>query len=159
LTFASPYSAGAAAQAALAGQSQLRRGGRDGRRAGQREEGGLDAYRHGRERQGRPYGFPAAKLDSGPLHDSHRARLRSRWPRRADVAAGKPAALDLKLKNDFRPAAQLSNGEWMASVPAPTTRKGFAAQLLGCHTLERIVALALYADAFMKTDPPRMQGY
>jgi len=44
-------------------------------------------------------------------------------PDSAEVAAGKAATADLKLKKTSDLAAQLSNGEWLASFPAPTSRR------------------------------------
>src|SRR5262249_32968180 len=56
-------------------------------------------------------------------------------------------------------ASQLSNGEWMSSVPGTDAQKGMLLNCVGCHTLERIVRSPYGADAFMKTVLPRMQGY
>src|SRR5207342_3591109 len=71
------------------------------------------------------YAFPAAKLEPG----TYALRIRAVGyeldvPRAAEVAAGKTAALDLKLKKTSDLAAQLSNGEWMASVPGTDPQKG-----------------------------------
>jgi streptogramin lyase len=106
------------------------------------------------------YAFPAAKLEPG----SYALRIRAvGWelegPGSARVSAGKTAALDLKLKKTSDLAAQLSNGEWMASVPGTDQQKGVLLNCVGCHTLERVVRSQYDADAFTKTVLPRMQGY
>jgi len=106
------------------------------------------------------YAFPAAKLEPG------RYALRIRavgydldGAAAAEVAAGKTATLDLKLKKASDLAAQLSNGEWMASVPGTDQQKGVLLNCVGCHTLERVMRSQYDADAFTKTVLPRMQGY
>jgi streptogramin lyase len=105
------------------------------------------------------YSFPAAKLEPG------RYALRIRavgydldGPGTAEVAAGKTSTLDLKLKKAADLAAQLSNGEWLASMPGTDQQKGQLLNCVGCHTIERIVRSPHNADAFM-TVLPRMQGY
>jgi streptogramin lyase len=106
------------------------------------------------------YAFPAAKLEAG----TYALRIRAvGWEldsvKSAEVAAGKTASLDLKLKKTADLAAQLSNGEWMASVPGTDQQKGVLLNCVGCHTLERVVRSQYDADAFTKTILPRMQGY
>jgi streptogramin lyase len=106
------------------------------------------------------YAFPAAKLEPG----SYALRIRAVGfdldaPRNADVSAGKTATLDLKVKKAADLAAQLSNGEWMASVPGTDQQKGVLLNCVGCHSLERVVRSQYDADAFTKTILPRMQGY
>ncbi len=106
------------------------------------------------------YSFPAAKLEPG----HYAVRIRAvgydlDGPGAVEVAARKTATLDLKLKKTSDLAAQLSNGEWMASVPGTDQQKGLLLNCVGCHTLERIVRSPYDADSFMKTILPRMQGY
>src|SRR5712691_6036444 len=67
--------------------------------------------------------------------------------------------LDLKLRKTSDLAAQLSNGEWMASVPGTDQQKGQLLNCVGCHTLERVARSQYDADSFTKTILPRMQGY
>src|SRR5215470_107927 len=106
------------------------------------------------------YAFPAGKLDPG----RYAIRIRAvgydlEGPGEAEVAAGKATSLDLKLRKTSDLAAQLSNGEWMASVPGNDAQKGLLLNCVGCHTLERVARSSYDADAFMKTVLPRMQGY
>src|SRR5437879_4234792 len=106
------------------------------------------------------YAFPAAKLEPG----TYALRIRAVGyeldsGKSAEVAAGKTATLDLKLKKTSDLAAQLSNGEWMASVPGTDQQKDTLRNCVGCHTLERVVRSPHDADAFTKTVLPRMQGY
>jgi virginiamycin B lyase len=106
------------------------------------------------------YAFPAAKLEPG------RYALRIRavgydldGAGSAEISAGRTATLDLKLRKTSDLAAQLSNGEWLASVPGTDQQKGQLLNCVGCHTLERVVRSQYDADAFTKTILPRMQGY
>jgi virginiamycin B lyase len=110
------------------------------------------------DEQGR-YSFPAVRLEPG--HYSLRVRavgydLDS--PAAADVAANTRATVDLKLRKTEDLASQLSNGEWIASVPGTDQQKTGLLNCLGCHTLERIVKSRYGADDFMQV-LPRMQGY
>src|SRR5207302_1963544 len=75
-----------------------------------------------------------------------------------DVAAGKSATADLKLRRTEDLASQLSNGEWIASVPGSDPQKSSLLNCIGCHTLERVVKSAHKADGFMQV-LPRMQDY
>jgi virginiamycin B lyase len=105
------------------------------------------------------YGFPASRLEPG--HYSLRMRAVGYdldGPAAADVAAGKTASVDLKLRKTEDLASQLSNGEWIASVPGTDQQKIGLLNCMGCHTLERIVRSRYSADDFMQV-LPRMQGY
>jgi len=106
------------------------------------------------------YAFPAAKLEPG----TYSLRIRAvgydlDGAGSAEVAAAGTATLDLKLKKTSDLAAQLSNGEWMASVPGTDQQKDTLRNCVGCHTLQRVVHSQYDADAFTKTILPRMQGY
>src|SRR5438067_6507427 len=75
------------------------------------------------------------------------------------TVTNKGAVADLTLKKTQDLAAQLSNGEWLASVPGTDRQKDLLLNCVGCHTLERIARSRYDADAFTKTVLPRMQGY
>jgi virginiamycin B lyase len=66
------------------------------------------------------------------------------------------AALTLGKTEDL--AAQLSNAEWIASVPGTDLQKNGLLNCIGCHTLERIVRSRHDATEFMDT-MRRMSGY
>src|SRR5262245_37686286 len=106
------------------------------------------------------YAFPASKLEPG----RYSLRIRAvgydlAGPDSAEVVAGKTATADLKLKKTSDLAAQLSNGEWMASVPGTDQQKAMLRNCVGCHTLERVARSQYDAETFMKVVLPRMQGY
>jgi streptogramin lyase len=111
------------------------------------------------DKQGR-YSFPASKLEPGKYSLKVRAvgfDLES--PSSLEVNAKKTTTANLKLRKAKDLAAQLSNGEWMASMPGTDAQKGQLLNCVGCHTLERIARSPYDSDTFMKTILPRMQGY
>src|SRR5690349_983996 len=70
------------------------------------------------------YSFPAAKLDPG--HYALRIRAVGYdldGKPAADVAAGHAANADLKLKKTRNVSWQLTNAEWLASVPGTAVQK------------------------------------
>src|SRR5258708_8023269 len=106
------------------------------------------------------FSFPASKLDPGQYVlrvravgyelDHHDA---------VEIPEQKAATLDLKLRKTADLAAQLSNGEWLASIPGTDQQKGQLLNCVGCHTLDRIVRSNYDSDAFLTQILPRMQGY
>src|SRR5712675_2218965 len=73
--------------------------------------------------QGR-YSFPASKLEPGQYALTIRASGYELGGKpTADVAAAKAATVDLKLATTKRLASQLSNAEWMASIPGNEEQK------------------------------------
>src|SRR5438045_1336618 len=89
--------------------------------------------------QGR-YRFPRARLTPGQYALRVRAvgfDLESAVT--VDVAADKTTTADLKLTNARDLASQLSNAEWLASVPGTDAQKASIRPCTHCHTLERIL--------------------
>jgi virginiamycin B lyase len=106
------------------------------------------------------YSFPTGKLEPG----TYALRIRAvgydlEQPANVDVSAQKPAKQDLKLRETEDLAAQLSNGEWLASFPGSEAQKNALLGCVGCHTLERVVRSTHTADDFINVTLPRMQGY
>jgi len=102
------------------------------------------------DRQGR-YRFPAARLEPG----SYSVRVRAAgWDLdgapSVDVAAGRTAALDLKLQKARDVAAQLTNADWFASFPGTDAQKASIRGCTHCHTLERIARTKYTADQLVK---------
>jgi virginiamycin B lyase len=108
--------------------------------------------------QGR-YSFPAKRLAPGRYALRVRAVGYELDSPLMVTVTKTPAEADLKLKKAADLAAQLSNGEWMASTPGTDRQKDLLLNCVGCHTLERVVRSRYDADAFMKAVLPRMQGY
>jgi virginiamycin B lyase len=89
--------------------------------------------------QGR-YAFPASKLAPGRYALAIRAiGYDLDGPKSAEVSADKSAQADLKLKKAADLASQLSNGEWLMSMPGTDEQKQGFLSCTSCHTVERIV--------------------
>jgi streptogramin lyase len=153
-------SAPAAAQTALSGTvSSAEEGAMEGVLVRAKKAGSTITITVVSDAKGR-YAFPAAKLP--PANYGLRIRASGydlAGPDSAEVVAGKASTADLKLKKTSDLAAQLSNGEWLASFPGTDQQKAVMRNCVGCHTLERIARSQYDADTFMKVILPRMQGY
>jgi streptogramin lyase len=106
------------------------------------------------------YSFPAARLEPGQYSLRIRAagyELDKVGP--VEVAADKTATSDLTLHKTADLASQLTNAEWLASMPGTDAQKGQLLNCVGCHTLERPLRSTYSADDFMTIILPRMQGY
>ena len=106
------------------------------------------------------YSFPASKLAPG----QYELRIRAVGydldnSKTVAVVAQKTTTHDLKLRKTEDLAAQLSNGEWLASVPGTDQQKGQLLNCVGCHSLERAMRSTHDADTLLKVVLPRMQGY
>src|SRR2546421_10481442 len=110
------------------------------------------------DREGR-YRFPEKKLTPGKYALSVRAAGYVLDESQSVQLGHQPLARDLTLRKTDDLAAQLSNGEWMASMPGNDQQKGQLLNCVGCHTLERVARSRFDADTFTKTVLPRMQGY
>ena len=108
--------------------------------------------------QGR-YSFPAARLEPGRYSLQIRAAgYDLEGPKNADVAAGTPTSADLKLRKTRNLGKQLTNAEWMMSVPGTDDDKLQLINCVSCHTLERVVKSSHDADEFVQVIA-RMNGY
>jgi len=110
------------------------------------------------DREGR-YRFPEKKLAPGKYTLSVRGvGYEIDGPNSVEVFQ-KATVRDIGLRKTQDLAAQLSNGEWMASMPGTDQQKGQLLNCVGCHTIERIARSRFDADTFTKTVLPRMQAY
>ena len=106
------------------------------------------------------YSFPAARLEPG----RYSLRIRAVGydldsPDQVTVAADKTAIADLALRKADDIASQLTNAEWLASMPGSDMQKGQLLNCVGCHTLARPLNSKYSADDFLTIVLPRMQGY
>src|SRR5215216_229785 len=98
--------------------------------------------------QGR-FSFPEPRLEPGHYAISIRAvGYELDGPATADVAAEKTTTVDLQLRKTKKLASQLSNAEWIASMPGTDQQKRFMLECTGCHTLERVVKSQYDASEF-----------
>ena len=98
--------------------------------------------------QGR-YSFPAARLEPGRYTILIRAAgYNLVGPKAVEVPAGTGATADLKLAKAKNLAGQLSNAEWLISLPGTDKQKAFMTMCVGCHTLQRVMMSAHSAEEF-----------
>jgi virginiamycin B lyase len=105
------------------------------------------------------YSFPVSRVQPGHYDLTTRAAgyvLDGRAS--VDVADGKPAVADLKLKPATELADQLTNAEWMASAPGEESIKRLLLNCTDCHGVQRIFQSRHSAADFLKVFE-RMGGY
>jgi streptogramin lyase len=122
------------------------------------------------------FAFPSNRLKPGHYSLAIRAvGYDLDGPGSADVTARKPAVVNLKLVKTKNLSSQLTNAEWLMSIPGTAEQK--TAFLLGncinCHTLERPISSKHTAEEFIKvigrmrtysqssqpTKPQKMPGF
>jgi streptogramin lyase len=93
------------------------------------------------------FSFPAGKLEAGKYNITIRAiGYNLVGPKSIDVAAA-GASAEVKLAKVRNIAPQLSNAEWMLSVPGNDQFKlSFMIDCQGCHTLQRVFTALHDAD-------------
>jgi streptogramin lyase len=145
--------------AALAGQvSSDAEGNMEGVVVTARKDGSIVSVSVTSDAQGH-YAFPENRLESGHYTLAIRAVGYDLAASAAgDVIAEKTTTVDLKLKKTKNLASQLSNAEWMMSIPGTEEQKAFLLNCVGCHTLERVVRSTHDADEWTRVIP-RMMGY
>ncbi|MGA9196392.1 MAG: carboxypeptidase regulatory-like domain-containing protein [Pseudolabrys sp.] len=108
--------------------------------------------------QGR-YTFPESRLDPGKYTISIRAvGYDIDSPTKATVAPEATTTADIRLKKTKDLASQLTNAEWMMSIPGTEEQKAGLLNCVGCHTLERIVRSTHDSDEWTQVIT-RMMGY
>jgi virginiamycin B lyase len=99
--------------------------------------------------QGR-YRFPSTKLDPG--HYSIKIRAAGydlEGPSAIDIPATRNAVADIKLRKTANLAAQLTNAEWLESMPGTYEQKAPLRDCTTCHTLIRPLGSNHSADEFV----------
>jgi virginiamycin B lyase len=105
------------------------------------------------------YSFPANRLDSGHYTLKIRAvGYNLAAPATVDLAAQKTATADLKLAKTKNLVPQMTNAEWLLSMPGTEDQKAYLLNCVSCHTLERVVRSTHDADEFAQLIT-RMNGY
>ena len=97
------------------------------------------------------FAFPSEKLEPG--HYALKVRAAGYdldGPTSIDVTAGKTATANLKLKAAENPSAQLTDAEWLLSIPGTEQQKNFLLGCNSCHTIERIVKANKSADEWVQ---------
>ena len=105
------------------------------------------------------YSFPASRLEPGHYTLKIRAIGYSLpGPTTADLAAQKPATADLKLVKAKSLVPQMTNAEWLMSMPGTDDQKAMMLNCVSCHTLQRIVQSTHDSDEFTQVIT-RMMNY
>ena len=105
------------------------------------------------------YNFPESKLYDGDYALQIRAiGYDLVGPRAVDVRPGVTASADLRLARTENLAAQLTNAEWLASMPGSDEQKKFLLSCNSCHSYQPIVNSVHDAGAFLQV-LDRMAGY
>src|SRR6266436_3885919 len=108
--------------------------------------------------QGR-YAFPESRLEPGEYTISIRAvGYDINSPTKTTVEPEKTATADIKLKRTKNLASQLTNAEWMMSIPGTEEQKAMLLNCTGCHTIERIMRSPHDSDEWTQVIT-RMLGY
>jgi virginiamycin B lyase len=106
------------------------------------------------------YSFPASRLSPGHYNIKIRAAgYDLDGPKDAEIAAGKATKADVKLKKTRNLAGQLSNTEWVLSIPGEEKDKRFLEGCSGCHTLQRIMRSTYTSEDFQEVIFKRMGMY
>jgi len=109
------------------------------------------------DREGR-YEFPRARLEPGDYTLRIRAIGYELEPVPATVRKDQPATADLKLSKTTDVAAQLTNAEWLASMPGTAEQKAAMRGCAHCHTLALVTRSRHDAGQFVGVIE-RMAGY
>ena len=149
LAFAGPVMAAAIpSQSMLAGKvTSQAEGPMEGVLVGAKKVGSTIATWVVSDAQGR-YGFPRERLLAGKYAISVRA-VGYELPKTSVDVAEQPTQLDLELNKVTKTsklAGQLSNGEWLMSVPGTREQKSMLSGCVNCHTLARALFTHFNAD-------------
>jgi virginiamycin B lyase len=105
------------------------------------------------------FGFPRAKLESGRYSLQIRAvGYELDDPGQVEISSRKSVRKDLNLHPTKDIAAQLTNAEWMLSIPGTEQQKTALLNCVSCHTLQRIVSSKHDTAEFLEV-VQRMGGY
>jgi streptogramin lyase len=150
----------AQAQVALSGQvTSAEEGAMEGVLVSAKKEGGSITITVVSDTSGQ-FSFPASKLGAGKYTLSIRAiGYDLQGPQSVELAGDKTATADIKLLKTKNISRQLSNGEWIMSVPGTQQQKLSLLNCVSCHSLERIVKSSYDADTFATQILPRMGSY
>ena len=105
------------------------------------------------------YAFPEDRLEPGHYTLAIRAvGYDLSAPAAAEIVAEDPVVVNLKLVPTKNLPGELTNAEWMQSIPGSEEQKAFLLDCTSCHTMERIVRSTHDVNEWMQVIS-RMKGY
>jgi virginiamycin B lyase len=105
------------------------------------------------------YAFPEDRLEPGHYTLAIRAvGYDLSAPAAAEIVAEDPVVVNLKLVPTKNLPGELTNAEWMQSIPGTEEQKAFLLDCASCHTVERIVRSTHDVNEWMQVIS-RMKGY
>ncbi|MEA2906771.1 MAG: virginiamycin lyase [Alphaproteobacteria bacterium] len=105
------------------------------------------------------FSFPADKLGAGDYALSIKAAgYDLDGPKTVTLAPDKAAATDVKLVKTRNLAAQLTNLEWITSIPGTDSQRKLISGCTNCHSVQRIMMSTFNADEWMQVTS-RMATY
>ena len=144
-----PIAAAPAQTVALSGQvSSAEEGAMEGVLVSAKKAGSTITITVVSDKDGR-FSFPAASSSPASTRSASAPSVRPRRGQAVEVAAQKITTHDIKLRKTEDLAAQLSNAEWINSIPGNDRVRAFL-DCVGCHTLERVMRSTHTAEEFMK---------
>ncbi len=122
-----------------------------------KKEGGIVTLSVISDDEGR-FAFPAGRLEPGKYALSIRATGYELDGARTVEIASSGSVQDINLKKTRNIAGQLTNSEWMQSVPGPDDMRAALLDCQTCHTLERVFRSSYDSDTFTQV-LTRMANY
>ena len=105
------------------------------------------------------YRFPADRLQAGSQSLAIRAiGYDLEDPHPVEVGASGKTTVDLTLRRTADVETQLTNAEWLESIPGTEEQKRMFESCVRCHTIDRVMRSRYDADAWLKV-LERMDGY
>jgi streptogramin lyase len=146
-------------ETAIAGQvSSAAEGAMEGVVVTARKEGSIVSVSVTTDAKGH-YAFPESRLEPGHYTLAIRAAgYDLAAPAATNVVSEQTSNVDLKLNPTKDLPGQLTDNEWMMSVPGTDEQKAMLLNCTSCHTLERVVKSTHDVDEWMQV-VSRMMGY
>ena len=105
------------------------------------------------------YAFPRSRLQPGPYRISIRAvGYDLEDPGTVEIRAGSTQNMNLRLRDTRDLASQLSNVEWLLSVPGTEQQRNALGSCVGCHSIALAVK-STHDDAAWRSVLHRMRNY
>ena len=105
------------------------------------------------------YGFPADRLHAGRhALDIRAVGFELVGPLAVEIGRAGTTTADLTLRSTGDLEAQLTNAEWLESIPGTDGQQRMFESCVRCHTLDRVMQSRYDADAWLRV-LERMDGY